>query len=43
MYNFYEGKVSLIRNTYKNISVEDLQGFLASTQQNDVHVYELHM
>jgi hypothetical protein len=42
MYNFYEGKVS-IKNTYKNILVEDLQGFLASTQQNDVHVYELHM
>ncbi len=43
MYKFYEGKVSQIRNTYKDILVEDLQGFFASTQQSDVHVYELHM
>jgi hypothetical protein len=31
MYKFYEGKVSQIMNTYKNIMVEDLQGFFAST------------
>jgi len=28
---------------YRNILVEDLQGFFASTQKNDAHVHELHI
>jgi len=43
MYKFYEIKVSQIMNTYEKILVEDLQEFFASTQQSDVHIYELHM
>jgi len=30
-------------NTNRNILVEDLQGFFASTRENDVHVHELHI
>lgn len=43
MFKFYEGKISQIGDTYRNILVEDLQGFFASTQENDVHVHELHI
>jgi len=43
MFKLYEGKVSQIGDTYRNILVEDLQGFFASTQENDVHVHELHI
>jgi hypothetical protein len=43
MFKLYEGKVSQIGDTYRNILVEDLQGFFASTQKNDAHVHELHI
>jgi hypothetical protein len=43
MFKLYEGKISQIGDTYRNILVEDLQGFCASTQENDVHVHELHI
>jgi hypothetical protein len=39
MFKLYEGKISLIGDTNRNILVEDLQGFFASTQENDVHVH----
>jgi len=43
MFKLYEGKISLIGDTNRNILVEDLQRFFASTQENDVHVHELHI
>jgi len=43
MFKLYEGKISLIGDTNRNILVEDLQGFFATTQENDVHVHELHI
>jgi hypothetical protein len=42
MFKLYEGKVSQIGDTYRNILVEDLQGFFA-TQEDDVHVHELYI
>jgi len=43
MFKLYEGEVSQIGDTNRNILVEDLQGFFASTQENGVHVHELHI
>lgn len=40
--SFMKGKFHKL-GTHNNILVEDLQGFFASTQENDVHIHELYI